>query len=196
MTETADRPTVTATAGGITMTIDLHQMLTAIDPGGRWIGYDPENDEDRYEPSSFALHIADLTADRLAKAMRMEVKAKIDAAVQDVILAETTTLVRDALENGTLQRTNEWGRPEGVAKPLPQIILETAQDALTKPTGDAYSTRRPTVIQKMIADAVGAAFKKELTAEVEKVRVAARSAVEQSAAEVIRETVQRASRGL
>ena len=102
ITETPDQ-TVRVAANGLTIDLDLHQLLTAVDPEGRWLGYDPDHDEDRFEPSSLALQIAGLTADRLVKVMRHEVKAMIEDKVSEVIAAEVTTLVREHIEGTTVQ---------------------------------------------------------------------------------------------
>jgi hypothetical protein len=191
---TEPAPTVRATAGGITMEIDLHQMLTAIDPGGRWIGYDPEEDEDRYEPSSLALQIADLTADRLAKAMRREVTSMIEDKVAETVQAEVIQLVRNAISAGEVQETNEFGRPTGPAKPLTEVVITIARSMFKAP--DRYNTNRLTPMQKMIEEEVGRTFKTELAAAVKDAKTAALQAVQQNAAEVIRETIERSARGL
>lgn len=187
-------PTVTATAGGIRMEIDLHQMLTAIDPGGRWIGYDPDTDDDRYEPSSLALQIADLTADRLTKAMRQEVQSMIEDKVGATVQAEVIQLVREAITAGEVQETNEFGRPTGPAKPLTEVVVGIAQGMFKAP--DRYSNSRQTPMQKMIEEEVGKAFKAELATAVKDAKAAALQAVQQNAAAVIRETIERSARGL
>ena len=183
--------TVTVSTSGITMEIDLHQMLTAIDPNGRWLHYNPEIDEDVYQPSSLADQIAEVTAIRLAKEMRKEVRDLITEQVSATIQAEVEGIIRAHLE-GEVQSTDEWGQPKGGPVPLTQMIVKAATDGMNKPA----SYNGPTRLQKMIEEAVGGAFKTELRRTVDEAKAAAVKAVQESAADVIRDTIQRASRGL
>lgn len=197
MTTTPETPqpsnVVTLSTSGMQITLDLHQMMTAIDPQGRWLGYDPDEDEDRFEPSSFAVLIADLTADRLTKAMRAEVKNVIEKQVGAQIAAQVEALVREHIEGTNVQQTDEFGFPKGTpAKPLTQMIVEAA----TKGMNQGEYGRGPTKMQKIVDDAVGAAFKRELTDAVKTAKQQALAAVQTSAAEVIRETIERSARGL
>lgn len=197
MSDTIEPTTVKVQGNGLSIEVNLHELVNAIDPQGHYHGYNPDTDEDVFEPTSIGDQIASLAADHLVKAIRKDIAAKVEDQVGTVIQDEITALVREQLETGTLQATNEWGGKVGEPKPLKEVIIETAREALTKPVGDKYSGRgRQTVVQKIIGDAVGAAFAKELQAEVETAKAATLTAVRNSAAQVITETVKRATRGL
>lgn len=198
MTTTPDFPepsnTVTLSTSGMQITLDLHQMLTAIDPEGRWLGYDPDTDEGLDEPTSLAIQIADLAADRLVKVMRREVTTMIENRVGEQISGQIEALVREHIEGTTVQQTDEFGFPKGTpAKPLTQMIVEAATKGLN--TAESYG-RGPTKMQKMVDEAVGRAFKTELAEAVKVAKQQALAAVQDSAAQVIRETIERSARGL
>jgi hypothetical protein len=188
---------VTATGNGFSIEFDLQALLETMNRDGRYT-YNPETGDDEYEgPTSLHDEIVGATANLLTKSLRSEVSKQIDSAVRERVLAEVTEMVRDGLVNGTLQRTDEWGHAKGEAKPLIDIIRETAVDALTKPVADSFGrNNRETPIQKMITEQVTAAFAKELTEEVNKVRAEVKDAIRNQAAAVIGETIDRARKNL
>lgn len=187
---------ITAIAAGFTIEFDINELINAIDPHAMYRGHNWETEEDYFEPASLKDLIVTQVAEKLAKALQKQVADEISAAVRERVLAEVRDRVRTALEEGSLQPTDEWGRKKGEAKPLVDVILETAGEVLTKPMGDSYSRNRSTVLQKMVEDAVGKAFKAELQEVVNQARNAAKQAVKESASQVIAETIERASRGL
>lgn len=188
--------TARMSANGLTLELDLHQLLTALDPQGSWLGYNPETDENEFEQASLADHIVLTTSQQLVKVVRKEVRDRIFKEVSDVMQAEIVDLVRDALDEGVPQKRDQMNRLVGDPVPLRDLIQTMASDMLTKPTGDSYSRNRPTALQKMIEEQVGAAFKKELADVVAQAKGAALKAVQDNAASVIRETIERSSRGL
>lgn len=190
-----DQERCRVSTNGLTIEFDLRQMLQAIDPNGRWLGYDPDTDEDRWGSDSMQGMVVEETAKMLTKAMRTEVRTLIAEAVRDQVMAQIGDIVREELENGVVQ-LDQFGRGSET-KPLSEVILATANDALSKPIGDSFGGRgRPTVVQKIIDEAVGNAFRKELAEAVAHAKKAALAAVESNAAQVLRETIERASRGL
>lgn len=185
------------TANGITIEVDLTEILTAIDPNGRYIGYDPEADEDRYVQSSLQQEIVHATSLELVKQVRKGVEAAVLKEVTAAISEQVREIVADTLA-GSVQKTTEWGSPVGEAKPLAQLITEQATDALRKPElRDGYNRgNKPTVVQQIVANEIEKAFKVELQGHVKEAQQAAVAAVKASAAEVIGESIDRARRGL
>jgi hypothetical protein len=188
---------VSLSSAGLELRLDLPTMLTAIDPGGRWLGYDPDADEDRYESSSLAGEIVDRSAALLVKRAGRQIETLVADAVTTRALELVEEFVRESLETGTLQEHDVDGRPKGQPRPLLGIIRDAAVNVLDKPTGDGFGRGgRQTMLAKMVDEAVGRAFKAELQAEVDKARDAAKRAVRDQAAAVITETIERATRGL
>lgn len=183
------------TANGITIEVDLMAILTAVDPRGRYRGYDGEGDA-TYEATSLEIEIVDACAALLAKSLRKEIEQMIAAAVRGKIEAEVETLVRETM-NAPVQQTSEWGSPVGTAVPLRELIGKQAEDALKMPElRDGYGgTRGKTMVQKIIDAEVNTAFKKELATVVAEARAETLAAVKNSAAEVLTETIARATRG-
>jgi hypothetical protein len=193
---TDDTPQVTVSGNGFTIKFDLTNMLDAMCNPGRY-GYDPEADEEVYEgPHSLRDEIVLSTATLLTKSLRGDIQKQINDAVRERVLAEVTEMVRDGLVNGTLQRTDEWGRTQGDPKPLIDIIRETAIETLEKKNGDTYGRNKETMLQKLVRDQVTLAFTKELQAEVDRARAEAKKAIHDQAAAVISETIDRARRNL
>lgn len=184
--------TVKVQANGLTIELDLHQLLTAIDPQGRWTGYNPDTDEDNFEPSSLTDQIALITSNQLVKVMRKEVKDMISASVVEVIDAEVTSIVREYIQGTEVQKTDGWGNPTGAPLPLTKMIT----DAVAKMNKTTNYDRGPSPLQKMVDESVNRAFKAELTEAVKTARAAALKAVQDNAATVIRETIERSTRGL
>lgn len=195
--QTPEPKTVKFTGHGMSMEIDLVEVLTALDDHGRYRGYNPDLDEDVYEPSSFENQIVDATATLLIKSLRKDVEGAVTLAVADAIKAEVETIVRETLE-GPVQQTTEWGSPTGEATPLRELIGKQAEKALKMPElRDGYSrSNQQTMVQKIIESEVTKAFKAELTAVVAEARAEALAAVKAAAADVITETITRATRGL
>lgn len=188
---------VSLSSAGLAVQLDLPTMLNTIDPGGRWLGYDPDEDEDRYQSASLAALIVDAAAGLLVKRLGRSV----DTAVGDAVTTTATEMVegyvREALETGTLQPMTEFGSPKGEARPLLDVIRQSASDFVSKQVGDSFGRNgRQTALTKLVDEAVGKAFKSELTKVVDDARNAAKIAVRDSAAEVIKETIERATRGL
>lgn len=185
------------TANGITIEVDLTEILTAVDPSGRYLGYDPDADEDRFVSSSLQQEIVHATSLELVKQLRSGIEKAVLDEVRKSIAEQVGAIVSETLTN-PVQKTTEWGSPVGDAKPLAQLIAEQAQDALRKPElRDGYSRgSQPTMVQRIVANEIEKAFKAELQSHVKQAQQAAVAAVKASAAEVIGETIDRARRGL
>lgn len=185
------------TANGITIEVDLAEILTAIDPHGRYLGYDPDGDEDRFVASSLQQEIVHAASLELVKQARKGIEKAVLDEVRSAVGEQVREVVAETLTN-PVQKTNEWGSPVGDAKPLAQMISEQATDALRKPElRDGYSrSTNPTMVQRIIASEIEKAFKVELQAHVKEAQQAAVAAVKASAAEVIGESIDRARRGL
>lgn len=184
-------------ANGITIEVDLAEVLTAIDPQGRYLGYDPDADEDRFVSSSLQQEIVHAASLELVKQARKGIEKAVLDEVRNAVAGKVEEVVTETLA-APVQKTNEWGSPVGDAKPLAQLISEQAQDALRKPElRDGYSRgAQPTMVQRIIADEIEKAFKTELQAHVKEAQQSAVAAVKASAAEVIGESIDRARRGM
>ena len=73
------------------------------------------------------------------------------------------------------------------------MIVEAATKGLNQRDGYGNS---PTKMQKLVDEAVGKAFKNELASAVKDAKATALAAVQDNAAQVIRETIERSTRGL
>lgn len=187
---------VRVSTSGLTIEVSLRQLLTTVDSAGRYIGYDPDEDEDRYEPASLLDMLVAEAGDKLVKALRRDLLKRLEDQTHDAVVATITDLVREHLTDG-VRAVNSLGQPIGEPTPLAEAIRATAAETLTKVVGDGYGSRgRQTVLQKLVDEAVGNAFKAELAKEVDAAKTAAKAAVRDHAAQVIQETIERATRGL
>lgn len=111
--------------------------------------------------------------------------------VKEIRDEEIRALIRPTIEaaiQAPIQKTNTYGEPTGQTTSLTELIVHEAQKYLTTPA-DQYNRDRGTVLQKMVREEIGAAFKRELAAVIadEKAKVVA--AVQAQAAELIAEAV-------
>lgn len=184
----------TVHANGFVLEVDLPQMLTAMDPQAIYRGNDGE--DDYFERGSLASQIVSAAASLLVTQMKDALAKEITKTVSAEVETQVAEIVKSTLEK-PIQKTTDWGSPVGEAKPLRDMINATANDMLTKPTGDSYSRGgKQTPVQRIITEAVSAQFAKDLKAVTEKARQQALAAVETQAASVLKETIIRASRGL
>jgi phage baseplate assembly protein W len=196
MTEQTEQQRVKVSTSGLTIEVDLAEMINAMDPSGRYVGYDPENDETRYEPGSLGSLLVDAASDKIVRVMHKDVRTAITDAVNAQVREEVAGIVRDTLVNGVVQRTNEFGGKVAEPIPLIDLIRESAADVLNKPIGDSYSRNRQTVLKKILADEVSSAFRKEVKDAVDQARAATLAAVKENAAQVLTETIARATKGI
>lgn len=159
--------------GAATLTLDLGEFIAST--------WDEEQRDD----------LINLVASKIANDLSKDIRKEVGEAVR----SEVTAIVQKAVSAG-VQKTSTWGEPQGPVIPLKQMIIEETNAALTKPTGDAFSSPRVTVVQKIIRDEVNAALKKELASAVNEQKEIAKKAVSASAAQVISETIDRARRNL
>lgn len=193
-----DQPkTVRLEANGITMEVDLREILTALDPRGRYYGYNPESDEDSFGPSALEDHIIEATAVLLVKSLRKDIKDLIARAVQPQIEEQVEEIIREALGEG-VQKVSEWGTPTTEKTPLRELIGATAEKALKMPElRDGYSrSNQTTMVQRIIASQVEKSFATEIKAVVDQARKDTLAAVQEQAASIIAESVRRATPGL
>lgn len=187
---------VKLSTSGLTIELSVAEMLQAMDPHGRYLGYDPDEDEDRFLPDSLSGQVVTAAALELVKQGRKAVLEQVSVAVKAQIEATVESIVREHL-SGEVQQVSEWGAVTGPAKPLRQLIGEQVEAALRKPeTRDGYGGGRTTMVQRVVANEVEKAFKAELQKHVKEAQAAAVAAVKSAAAEVIGESIDRARRGL
>lgn len=141
--------------------------------------------------------IADVVISLVASNLATALKPEIAEAVGERIAASVDEIVREHLETPVPQ-TDRWGGAVGPPISLRKMIGEQAEKALRNPeTRDGYRGQGGrTMVQRVIEDEVGLAFKKELKAVVTEAAAQAKAAVEKSAGEVIAETIDRARKGL
>jgi hypothetical protein len=118
-------------------------------------------------------------------------------AVQPQIEAQVEEIIREALGEG-VQKVSDWGTPTTEKTPLRELIGATAEKALKMPElRDGYSrSNQTTMVQRIIANQVEKSFATELKGVVDQARKDTLAAVQREAANVIAESVRRATPGL
>lgn len=171
-------------ASGVTIQIDPELVLQAILGSGR---YDYEAEEEI--PGGPVAHaIVGMAAKQLATELRDDVRA----VIRDEVKASVERIVQTTLEEG-IRPTDRWGQPTGEPVPIAAMIRKETEEWLTKPSpGDSYG--RPTMMQKLVGDAVNAAWTREIKGAVEAGKAQVLAAVKAKAADVVAETVARATR--
>jgi hypothetical protein len=142
--------------------------------------------EEDYTPVPVTL--ADLVAERIAEDVRKDdrydrLRERVLKIRDEQIREQVAPLVAAALA-APIQRTNEYGTPQGPAVTMTELITTQVHRYLTNTGYD-----RETPVQKLVKEAVGRQFQAELgeVIKAEKDKVVA--AVRAKAAELIAESV-------
>lgn len=177
MTET--NPHAVHAGSGVTILIDPALVLQTMLGSGY---ADPETG-DEIPGGPVAGAIIGQAARQLAGELRDDVRA----AVLDQIKASVQQVVQATLEEG-VRKTDTWGQAKGEPVTVAALIRQETESWLTKPVpGDSYG--RQTIMQKLVADAVNAAWTREVKGAVEAGKQQVLAAVKEKAADVVTQTV-------
>ena len=162
--------------------------------------------EDDYEPVPATLEslVLDEAARQLLRQLtagerwndettaKNELRGRVREITDGEIRARIVPLIDEALA-ASIRQTNTFGEPTGPATTLRDLILEEVKAAvkeITAPAGrDGYGSRKPSVLADLVAQEVGAAFTKEVKAELDKAKAEVLEAVRAKGAEVLAATV-------
>lgn len=155
-----------------------------------WKGYDYEHDEPHGE-----ITIGDMVAEQIAakllKEIRDGVQGKVQQAVNEAVKAQVDEWVREALAE-PIQRTNDYGRPVGEAKSMPEFVAEHVAKWFSEPA-DRYDSQRGTRVQKLIYDEVDRKLKGELTTAIREAKASVVRAVSGQAGKLLAEAIKSAN---
>lgn len=161
-----------------------------------------QTSEDDYAPIETTLEtlVLDLAARKVAdmstrdRELTTEIRSRVAQLRDDEIRAHVRPLIEEALTR-SLQRTNSFGEPAGEETTLRDLILaEVGAEVkrLASVKTDRYAARSDarTPLQEMIEKEVGAAFAKDVRAELDKAKAEILAAVRAKGAAVLAQTVQ------
>jgi hypothetical protein len=174
-----DNPTTYEPTTGVTITLDPEQLLRALTSYGR-----AEYDDESGGPAAAA--VISVAGQQLAHDLRSLVRSQLT----DVMRERVDEIVRETLAEG-VRKTNTWGEPVGEPTTVAGLVRDEVQKYLTIETGDYR--KRETQIAKTTREIVDAAVKADLATSLEAARKALRDRYTASAAELITETVRRAT---
>jgi hypothetical protein len=146
---------------------------------GKYLG--PDEGYEYHDVTLGADIVTQATKRLLAGDGAMELRKRIDAITNEEIRTTVRDLIAAQLAKG-FRKTNSYGEPIGELTTLAEIIVAEFQSAM-KPS-DRYDSK-PGLLQKMLQDAVGSSFTRELQPVIEQAKKDARTAVEAKAAEFI-----------
>jgi hypothetical protein len=114
--------------------------------------------------------IARLLVDRILadKTYGEQLGQRVRAIRDEEIRAAIAPAIADAVA-APIQQSNAYGEPTGKATTLREIIAADARKYLTEPA-DQYYRDRGSRLDRMVREAVAAAFQAELAAQVKEVR--------------------------
>lgn len=168
--------------------LDAVDLTTVV--GDEIAYYNPDTDETEHRPRT----LGDLVAEKLANKIyaetdyngRLDLMKQARAERAAIIQEKVEPIIADAL-TGPIRLTNTFGEPTGPETTLNALIVAEAKKVVGGNRSD--HGRGSTLAQRLVADAVGAAFTAELRAvlDTEKAKVVA--AVRAKAAELISESV-------
>lgn len=165
--------------------VDLNTVI-----GDEIAYYDAESGETEHRPRTLGDLVAEKLADKIYGGLDYERRHELTKQVHktriEAIQSKVTPIIEKALA-GPIRLTNSYGEPTGAETTLNALIVEEAKKTIAGGRGD-YG-RGDTLAQRVVKDAVGAAFIGELGKAVadEKAKVVA--AVRAKAADLIAEAV-------
>lgn len=179
MNETESIPAVL----DVTLQVPIDTLLQAwtVQPGP-WRGPD---DVDGPPPA-----VRDLIGERVAQLLFTSVEKDIRAEISTQVKAQIEARVREVIEealNGEIQTTNEYGEPRGPKLSLRAMIVKSATEWFTKPTGDYRN--KSSQGADFIRKAVDQAIKEDLAQALKDAREQITEQIRQKAAEAIAATV-------
>ena len=135
--------------------------------------------------------VAQSVADSLHRDITRELLTRAISVFEKSLAEKMGGIVTKALEAVTSD-TDHYGNVRGEPRTLAERIVEIGRKELvTTNTRDAYS-RNQTVLDKMLADEVRRAIRKDLNAAMQSAQNRVRDSVEAEGARIIRETIERA----
>ena len=155
-----------------------------------WKGYNYDTDEPHGEVTIGDM-VAEQIASKLIKEIRDSVQAKVQETVNAAVKAQVDVWVRDALAE-PIQRTNDYGRPVGEAKSMPEFVGEHVTKWFSEPA-DRYDSQRGTRVQKMIYEEVDRKLKGEMTSAIREAKAAVVRAVSGQAGKLLADAIKTAN---
>lgn len=157
---------------------------------GTVIGSRIEVDEDGDRVDTGGYTIGDAVIGDLVKTLRLceeygGLRRRV-ASIRDEEIRERVKAEIEGVFAQPIARTNTYGEPTGQTTTLTELIVAEANRILTQ--RDSYNANR-TLVQKLVADAVGTAMKRELSEAIEAERAKVVAAVRAQAATLIADAV-------
>jgi len=171
----------------LTLQVDLVSLLRE----GQLLDYDEDTDEARYAPE-FERSIVLAAAEKIVKDFA---SGEIEAAIRDQIQAQVAEAVQSALD-GEIQMTDMFGRAQGEAKPLRDMLVDRAGEQLQKwlKASDRYSGGSE--FDKFLTQQVDRALREDLNEVVKTARAEVKAAMQRAAAKAIADAAASAVKGL
>lgn len=153
----------------ITVKVDDVSLSTAVGEIASEYDYENERVTKPGGPATVAHLVAEMIVDRLVQDRDRwhELRQAVTDIKREVIREAVRPMVEQAIAE-PLQKTSPYGDPVGGTSTLREVIVDEARKLLDKRTDDYRSNQ--TVLQKIVAEQVHAAFTREIAAEVAKVR--------------------------
>lgn len=165
--------------------LDAIDLSTVI--GDEIAYYNPETEETEHRPRTLGDLVAQKLADKMwAECDRYDIAKQARARRDEVIREKVEPIIEQAL-TGSIRLTNSYGEPAGPETTLNALIVEEAKKVVAGSRSD-YG-RGDTLAQRIVKDAVGAAFIKELGSVVAEEKAKVIAAVRAKAADLIADAV-------
>lgn len=154
---------------------------------GRYFGEDP------IEEVIAARAAHQLLQNETREESTADFRRRVRSITDDMIREKLEPLVAEALSGG-IQPTNRFGEAKGEPITLREYIVEFVKKHSADPSRDSWGDRRrgETLVQMLIRTEMEQAFKKELSATMKAATEAAKKVVQDEAASVIRQAIERA----
>lgn len=140
------------------------------------------------------LTLAGMVVERVMEELRPMVQAELKLAIQKLVSEElkkqagerALAIIEEAL-HGDIQQYNSYGEPMRTTTTLKQLIANSAKEWMNGGRNDYGGSP----LQKMVAEAVGSAFRNEMRAEADKARAALRKEMSAAGAKLLAEAIEK-----
>lgn len=161
------------------------------------VSYGRDGEVFGHGPVTLGQMIAQIVADRLTKQVTSELMNEVRKPVRSRVDAIADQLVEEKLREVLTRETvptDQYSTAKGGPTTLAEIITKRAEEWLAASSGDrSYREGRKTNLQRLIDEAVGRTFERELQAAVKQAKDAAVQAVADKAGEAMADILRKAA---
>lgn len=140
------------------------------------------------------LTLAGMVVERVMEELRPMIQAELKQSIQRLVneelrkqAGERALVIIEETLHGDIQQYNSYGEPMRTTTTLKQLIADSAKEWMNGRRNDYGGSP----LQKMVAEAVGSAFRNEMRTEADKARATLRKEMSAAGAKLLAEAIEK-----